>query len=556
MTDETEKRPDAAEPAPPAPSPGPKGTESKKRAQPPPPPITDEQRAEILRLSSEVRWGQRQIARRLGLSRSQVRTVVERARPADPKRTAAKKEEDRSASLLDPFRLSIAERVEKGITTSRILREIQKEGYQGGRTILADHVRSIRPKRVARREQPKIRFETRPAQEAQSDFGTYRVKIGGVETVVHAFLSELAFSRKASVEVCRDQRRSSVFQAIDLAARDFEGCPHDWVIDNMSAIVLGRTEPEPGKREPLLHPDAIAFQEHYGFKFRPCRPRHPDRKGKDENFVGYFERDCLRGLAFESWEDLRRHVRQWCANTANKRKHGTTGRVPDEAWLDEKDLLVRLPEARFAVHRAEPRAVGPDSTLSIGGTLYSVPAVLANETVTVRLYLHHFEVVDRAGKIAFSRGYVDPKDKGRLQLDPTHYSSLQRRRGERGRARRLDESFRMRFPTLGPLVDGIARHMKSLAHVHLAALLRLADRYGQDAFLSAALRVQAAKRYDSLAVERLLEREHPLVEGDMPPLAVIGGTGAVLLDDVDEGSLDRFAALDGEGGEEAPDHGA
>jgi hypothetical protein len=147
-----------------------------------------------------------------------------------------------------------------------------------------------------------------------------------------------------------------------------------------------------------------------------------------------------------------------------------------------------------------------------------------------------------------TRGYVDPRDKGKLQLDPTHYASLSRRSRERGRARRLDESFRARFPTLGPLADGIARRMKTLAHVHLAALLRLADAYGVEAFLAVATRVQEAKRYDALAVRRLLEREHPLADGVVPPLAVLGGAGAVLLDDVDEGSLDRFDQLDGDAG--------
>ncbi len=556
MTDETEKYPETPEPAiPPAMSPAP-DKKTKRRAHRPPP-ITDEQRAEVLRLATEVRWGTRQIAKSLGLSRSQVRTVVEGARPRkrdDPDQVAETKAEG-SASLLDPFRLAIEEKVAKGITTSRILREIQAEGYEGSRTILAEHVQSIRPKRVSKREQPKRRFETAPGQEAQSDFGTYRVEIGGVLTTVHVFLSALAFSRKASAEVCRDQRRSSVFEAITVAVCDFEGAPPNWVIDNMGAIVLGRTEEEPGKRKPLLHPDAIAFQEHFGFKFRPCRPYHPDRKGQIEALVGFFERDCLRGLSFGSWEDLRRHVREWCTKIANKRKHGTTGRVPDEAWLEEKDLLIRHPETRFAVHKDEPRAVGPDSTLSIAGTLYTVPATLANEVVTVRLYVHHFEVVDRTGKVALSRGYVDPRDKGKLQLDPTHYASLSRRKGEPGRARRLDQTFRARFPTLGPLVDGIVRRMKSLAHVHLAALLRLADRYGALAFLSAATRVQEAKRFDSLAVTRVLEREHPLAEDGVPPIAVLGGAGSVLLDDVDEGSLDRFDVLDGDDGE-AKAHGA
>ncbi len=125
MTDETEKRPE----------PGPEPKQRRRSHRPPP--ITDEQRAEILRLATEVRWGARQIAKNLGLSRSQVRTVLEAARPAtrEPDPTT-EKAEDGSASLLDPFRLTIADKVAKGITTTRILRELQEEGYEGGRTIL------------------------------------------------------------------------------------------------------------------------------------------------------------------------------------------------------------------------------------------------------------------------------------------------------------------------------------------------------------------------------------------------------------------------------------
>lgn len=223
----------------------------KKRRAHRPPPVTEPQRTEILRLSSEVKQGQRQVAKSLGLTRRQVRTVLESAQP--------EKKEEKPASLLDPFLLAIAERVEKGITTTRILREITEDGYHGGRTILSEHVRTLRPKRVPRRELPKRRFETPKGQEAQSDFGTYVVPIGGVSTTVQAFLSELAWSRKASIDVYRDQKRSTVFEAIDQAARDFEGCPAHWVIDNMTSIVLGQTEPEPGKRRPILHPDALSY---------------------------------------------------------------------------------------------------------------------------------------------------------------------------------------------------------------------------------------------------------------------------------------------------------
>lgn len=517
----------------------------KRRPRPPRSrPVTVEDRAEILRLSREVRLGTRQIAQRLGLTRKQVRGVVEAARPGAPEAAPAAPPADEEArsSLLDPFRAAIAEKVEQRLTVTRILRELTTDGYRGGRTILADYVRTLRVARVPRRKQPKRRFETPAGRELQADFGTYLVEIGGVPTVVHAWLCELAYSRKASVDVFRDQKQSSVFEGLEGAGRDFDGFTAKVVVDNITAIVLGRTEVEPGKRKPIFHPNAIQFAEHHGFDFAPCREYHPDRKGKDENLVGFFERDFIRGARFASWEELRRRAREWCATIANTRKHGTTGRVPDEVWRDEERVLLRrLPAAPFSVHRVEPRAVAPDATLSIGGTLYTVPAALSNTTVSVRLHAHHFEVVDAAGQVTMARSYVDPKDKGKLQLDPAHYASLPRGgRRERGRAKRLDETFRTRFPGLGPLVDGITKRMKTLAHVQLAALLRLAARYDAATFLAAATRVQEAGRFDALAVQRLLERE-PLPEEPIPPL---GGAGAVLLAEVEEGSLDRFDVLD------------
>jgi transposase len=523
-------------------------------------PVTEEDRQEILRLARETPLGQREIAKHVGLTRRQVRRVVEASRPALPSEPAAKPQESQATndSLLVPYKLAIEERVKKGLTASRILREIRTEGYQGGRTILAEAVRELRAKiRVPRRKLPKRRFETLPGQETQIDFGTYTVPIGGVPTIVQAFVCELAHSRKASIDVFRDQRQATVFEGLDSAFSDFEGVSEFVVPDNMTTIVLGRTEVAPGKREPILHPNAIAYAQHYDFKWRPCEYYHPDRKGKDESVVGFFERDCIRGSSFESWEELRRHVRDWVSK-ANKRKHGTTGLVPDEVWrTTERELLARLPAERFSVHHKEPRAVGPDATLSIGGTLYTVPCELANTVVTVRLFAHRFEVVDPAGKVAFSRGYVDPRDKGKLQLDPTHYASLPKRRGQQGhgKRKRLDETVRVRFPELGALVDGIARRMKTLAPVHYGRLLRLAGRYGDKAFLAAALRVQEAKRHDALAVQRVLEREHPLP--DEAPLALLGGAGAVLLADVDEGSLDGYGRLDDDPEKaEDDDHGS
>jgi hypothetical protein len=93
----------------------------------------------------------------------------------------------------------------------------------------------------------------------------------------------------------------------------------------------------------------------------------------------------------------------WLDNTAdagNLRVHGTTGLVPSDAYRAERDFLIRLPRERFPVYEDSPRIVDNDCTLSVLDRSYSVPSFLANRTVPVRLFAHHFEVIDRNGRIA------------------------------------------------------------------------------------------------------------------------------------------------------------
>jgi hypothetical protein len=218
-----------------------------------------------------------------------------------------------------------------------------------------------------------------------------------------------------------------------------------------------------------------------GCKVSWARVRDPNRKGKKEKSFRLVWDDFLKGVAFASWDDLDERRARWLDDTpdvANRRVHGTTRRVPNEAWLEEKPLLIQLPAQRFPVHEESVRLVDDDATLSIRGTRYTVPAHLAPGSVATRLYAEHFEVLDRHGHVAFSRAYAPDDQKGELIIDRIHYASLPTRRGDPGAggSDRLDEAFVGRFPSLAPLADGIKQRMKTLAHVHFRALVRTCDR--------------------------------------------------------------------------------
>lgn len=499
--------------------------------------MTVEQQQEIVRLRKFAGYGMRKIAHRVGCDRKIVRKVLANhglttSAPQTPQLPTAGK--------LDGFKAQIEELAKKGLRVPRILREIRERGYTGGRTIVADYARQFRaprtPKKVRRR------FETRPGEEMQVDWSPYRVQIGGRLCTVHAFSAVLHYSRKAHVRFYEDERQPTLLEAHVHAFEDFGGVTQRVVYDRMATVVLGKVA-QTG--DPIWHPRFVEFAAHYGYEPYLCRVRDPDRKGGVESIFGFLEHDFVIASSFESLDEMNARARTWLDEVANARVHGTTRKVPDEEWLLEHDLLIALPGAHFQVFEETHREVSEDTTVWIRGTPYTVPWRLANRTVTVRLYHGHFEVLGPDGAVAMCRAYVTAADKGRLQIDRAHHEGMPRRGDSRGpgATRRLEDSLISRFPSLAELIAGITRRMKSLAHVHVRILSRLAARHGDDAFVRAGERALQLRAFNAYSVKRLLERDDPLPSEPIPPLTRSRSLGE-FTDDVDPGSLDDYAELD------------
>jgi hypothetical protein len=305
----------------------------------------------------------------------------------------------------------------------------------------------------------------------------------------------------------------------------------------------GQRAPAPAEPPPVQQTGRLPPC-HYGFEAFLCRVRDPDRKGKTERFLDFLEKDFVRGSEFSSFDELNERAAAWTDTIANRRVHGTTRLVPDEAWLEERDFHIRLPEAPFPVHRQEVRRVGPDATVSVAGTPYVIPERLADQSVAVRAYAEHFDIVDRGGNTAFSSRYKDGPDKGRLQLPPSGARPWIEASPERA-GRSMDDAFLGRFPDLAPMLEGLKLRMKSLWHIHVRALLRLAALYGDEAFLQAAKLAQQHRRFNAEAVRRILERAHP-IPPCQPPIPPVGADARALyqLTETDPASFEPYQYLD------------
>ena len=72
---------------------------------------------------------------------------------------------------LDPYAEYLDRRMAEGLENCRVLmREIRRLGYEGSYTTVTDYVR---PRRQRREPKAAVRFETRPREQAQVDWGSF-----------------------------------------------------------------------------------------------------------------------------------------------------------------------------------------------------------------------------------------------------------------------------------------------------------------------------------------------------------------------------------------------
>lgn len=103
-------------------------------------------------------------------------------------------------SKLDPYKDYLRARMAEGVfNANRLFNEIKSLGYSGGKTILKDFLKPFRPLQKA---QAVSRFETKPGEQAQVDFGVFKYEEQGRERKIYAFIMVMSYSRGDVCGVC------------------------------------------------------------------------------------------------------------------------------------------------------------------------------------------------------------------------------------------------------------------------------------------------------------------------------------------------------------------
>jgi len=321
-----------------------------------------------------------EISRQTGFDRKTVRKYLKMKTLPGPQKRPGRK------SKLDLFKPYILEKLKEGpYTAARLYREIKEMGFDGGKTIVKDFIKEVRPKQGV---PAVLRYETKPGIQAQVDWGELgTIEVDGKLKKLFCFNMILGYSRMRCVEFTLSMDTPTLIQCHLNAFEYFGGCTQEILYDNMKQVVIKRALKVSDSEWNSQYED---FFKYYGFIPRLCRPYRPQTKGKIENTVGYVKRDFFLGRRFTSLEDLNAQVHKWLERV-NSTVHGTTYQIPLERFKEENlNPLGQVPPYKV-VHK-ETRKVSRDCYISLLGNKYSVPYRFAGRTAELQIFEGKLEV--------------------------------------------------------------------------------------------------------------------------------------------------------------------
>lgn len=280
-------------------------------------------------------------------------------------------------SKLDPFKESIIELLEQGLSGIRIHEELSKSEYSGTYSSVKKYVRKLK-----KNTDVFVRIHTDPGKEAQVDFGYVGLTTdnNNKKRKTWVFNMRLSYSRYDYYEKVYDQKVETFIQCHINAFQYFGGVPAVVKIDNLKAAIL-----EASFYEPIFQQLYKTFAQYYGFSPVPCRVYRPNDKGKVESGIKYVKSNFFKGRTFLSGDDLDRRLQTWLQK-ANNRVHGTTRKIPFQLFTTkELGTLMSLPEKPYRLPEAGTRFVYHDCHIFVKYNYYSVPFEYVGKTVEIEL---------------------------------------------------------------------------------------------------------------------------------------------------------------------------
>ncbi|MGB9184363.1 MAG: IS21 family transposase [Solirubrobacteraceae bacterium] len=315
--------------------------------------------------------GIKELARRYGIDRNTVRRALRSEQPPSYQRAPA-------ASKLDSFKDEIHELLRRDPTLSgvRVRELIEPLGFVGGKTIVDDYLREVRP--LFERRRTFQRTVYRPGEICQFDLWhtTELVPVGHGQTRQgYVVVAALGYSRVGAGALVFSRQAGDVLWGMGRCLWSLGGLPQVLVWDREGCLHAG------GGR-PTDRYAAFCGQLKTDWLF--CEPADPQAKGVVERLQGYIETNFEPGRRFANHLDFQLQLDAWFAK-ANARTHKTLRCRPVDRLEEERSAMGLLPAREPDLDERIVVRVPADPHVRIDTNDYSLDPALVGRRVEVRI---------------------------------------------------------------------------------------------------------------------------------------------------------------------------
>jgi len=352
---------------------------------------------------------QHEIHRRLGVDRKTIRRYARVANspgvatgsegagsqipPPRPPAPAAKAPPGVTPSACEPHRPWVEAQVSLGRNAVAIYQDlVERHGFAQRYGSVKRFVAKLKAREPERFDV----LQFAPGEEAQVDYGQGALTLvtDGRYKRPYLFVMTLAYSGKSFRKAVWKTDQETWARLHEEAFRALGGCPRYVVLDNLKEGVI-----RPDLYDPQLNAVYAAMLAHYGVVADPCRVGDPNRKGAVESAIGHTQGTALKGRRFASIEEQNAWLAHWEERWAALRIHGRKKRQVLEMFGEEQPQLRALPAEGVRYFRQVSRTVDSGGLVQVDGSYYAaLPAALHSE-VTVRVFAHEIELLDRGGEL-------------------------------------------------------------------------------------------------------------------------------------------------------------
>jgi len=360
----------------------------------------------------------KELVRRTGLSRNTVRAALRSQEPPSYERAVR-------SSKLDPFKEEIHEllRRDPRLPGVRVRELIGPLGFDGGKSIVDDYLREVRP--LFEKKRTHQRTVYRPGEVCQWDLWetSEHVPVGhGQDRRAWVVVACLGYSRAGAGALIFSKEAPDVLWGMSRCLWSLGALPQLLVWDREGCLHAG------GGRPTDVY---AAFCGQLMLDWYFCEPADPQAKGAVERLQGFMETNFEPGRRFANHLDFQLQLDAWFAK-ANSRAHRMLRERPVDRLAEELPLMRPLPEHEIDLDRRQVIRVPPDPYFRFDTNDYSLAPGLVGRRVEVRVSQHEVTAValDSGEQAArHERSFARHRTITALE----HARSLKERRGERTR---------------------------------------------------------------------------------------------------------------------------